>query len=135
MNAYELNFADFCWQNDEGRVPDASGVYCVYSCSANGSRQVVDRLLYIGHSLSLRTSLQEHTRSQDLNRQDEVGKRLFYSYATADAGLVEPCASAMVLHFHPPYNDTGTVMLASRGETQVSVMGAWAFRIRGVFVE
>lgn len=129
----ELNFAAYCWQGDERLVPDAPGIYCAYSCIARGERQDVDRLLYIGCATSLRERLVRHSVERDLNRADEEGRRIFYSYAFLDTERFEACKDAMVRHFSPAYGDNNDSGRRSADGIRVTVSGPWAFRIRGVF--
>ena len=133
MNDCVLNFANYCWQGDETKVPNVPGIYCVYACTQNGARQIVDGLLYIGKSLRLQDRLSRHTRERDLNQ--DPSKSLFYAYAELDGRKIDACEAAMIVHFRPPLNSVNTVSLGAHGDTRVTIEGAWAFRIRGTFVE
>ena len=123
---YELEFGE--WYLDVSRLPERSGIYCVYACERDPWRSPLPagllrlselpsvsskRLLYIGESRYVRSRVANHERQQCWKRELKLGERLCFRAARFPTLAIfsEPLEcdrrdleAALIDRFEPPCN-------------------------------
>ncbi len=91
-------------------LPDASGVYCVYTCVDKDDKTVdIRKLVYIGESDAVRARVTNHELFDAWKSQRAPGEVLCYSVAsTSPESARQRAEAAMIFHHKPPVNEEYT---------------------------
>jgi excinuclease UvrABC nuclease subunit len=93
-------------------IPEAPGIYCVYTGEVNMSRSVVSdlHLIYIGESKNVNRRLANHERKTDWESHLNNFEELCYSFAHMTCSEDERVRveAAMIYHHKPIENDEYT---------------------------
>ncbi len=103
---YEIEFDGYWIEPNKGSTPDASGIYCVYSCVHNKEKKTVSikKLIYIGESGDVNDRLSSHEKLDDWKRHVKTGEVLCYSVAKLASANRVRCEAAMINKHTPPVN-------------------------------
>ena len=106
MKTIELKFEGYWLDENKNRIPDCSGIYCVYSCKYNPDTNKVflKQLLYIGESGNVKLRLQSHERMRDWVDELNPGEKLCYSVAPVVSADRERAEAALIFEHKPPLN-------------------------------
>jgi len=123
-----LEFDGYWREVNSGGVPKKSGIYCVYTCVYNQSKEniTIQKLIYIGESDNVNDRISGHeTKSKCWNKQLNNGEVLCYSFAPADETNRKRAEAALIFKHKPtcneeyvdnfPYDET---TVKSTGKTQ-----------------
>lgn len=105
--AFTLEFKGYKMLDELAQLPQASGVYCVYSCSYDSwlQRYEVKQLLYIGEADNLHKELSRVALQALWQKHLTMDQMLCFSFvevAESDRFMVE---SALVTEHRPPLNE------------------------------
>ncbi len=98
---FDQNHNGFYKESMLNKIPDESGIYCVYESSDNG---ILHRLLYIGESENIRNRIASHERKDDWIQELETGKILRFSYTLIDKNNRVRVEAAYINKHKPPTN-------------------------------
>jgi hypothetical protein len=105
-----LEFKGYWLEAGKGNLPNASGVYCVYACTYDKSKDTVSlvRLLYIGESEDVRGRVDSHPRWADWKKRLTTGQQICLSAATVSSTDRERAEAALIFKQTPPCNSALT---------------------------
>lgn len=106
MKTISLEFEGYWREINKGSVPAQSGIYCVYACTYNQSKDTVTlrELIYVGESENVRDRLANHERLPDWQKRLKVGETLCYSVAAVSGSDRNRAEAAVIFHHKPPCN-------------------------------
>lgn len=81
---------------------EGSGIYCVYTCVANGETVSIRKLVYVGESATVRQRLAYHGLIEKWNKHRESGEVLCYTSASISPASTRRRAEAAVIFHHKP---------------------------------
>lgn len=103
---FELQFNGYWREPNIGGLPKKSGIYCVYSCTYDETRNTVSiqRLLYIGESKDVQGRVKGHPKKDEWKRQLRSGEVLCFNAADIEAASRERAEAALIYHHKPVCN-------------------------------
>ena len=106
MKTISLEFEGYWLEINKGGVPAQSGIYCVYVCTYNQSKDTVTlrELVYVGESENVRDRLANHERLPDWKKRLRAGETLCYSVAAVSGSDRNRAEAAVIFHHKPPCN-------------------------------
>ncbi len=106
MKTITLNFDGYWLEDAKEYMKAVSGVYCVYSCTYNPSKDTVSiaELLYIGEADNVHDRIANHDRLDDWKAHLSGSQTLCYSCAGVTANDRERAEAALIFRTQPPYN-------------------------------
>lgn len=107
VKTISLNFGGYWLEVDKADVPAKSGVYLVYICRYNESKDTVtlDKLIYIGEAEDARDRISNHEKWSEWRRQVPQGSQICFSFAGVTSPDRERAEAALIFYHKPPCND------------------------------
>ena len=100
------------WRDEyKSEVPAMSGVYCVYECKYNKTKDTISpfkliyKLIYIGESDNVQERIANHERYQAWLKYVRYGNELCFSFGPVVSADRERAEAAMIFKHKPPEND------------------------------
>ena len=124
----DLEFDGYWRESAISGLPEASGVYCVYTCIFNKEEKNVTlkKLIYIGESENVNNRVKNHEKWDEWESYLNSGEQLCFSYAEIDGYYRERAEAAMIFHHDPPVN-TEYVDYFPFDRTRITTKGKTAF--------
>jgi excinuclease UvrABC nuclease subunit len=105
---YELEVDGYWREPKKNGVPNVSGIYCVYSCVFNKTKEkstvTLKKLIYIGESKDVRDRLSSHEKQTLWEKHLNKGEVLCYSVAKVSPNDRHRCEAALINKHTPPEN-------------------------------
>lgn len=103
MKHFELTFDGYWLDSKKEFLPNASGVYCVYSCTYNAEDNSVTlkKLLYVGESDDVNKRISTHNKYDFWKTKLNYNETLCYSFAEINSGI-RVQAEAAIIYTHRP---------------------------------
>ncbi|OHD16573.1 MAG: hypothetical protein A2086_03950 [Spirochaetes bacterium GWD1_27_9] len=105
---FKLVFDGYWKDASVSKVPEKSGIYCVYTGTIDVLNQkpklMIHRLLFIGDSDNANVSVQNHEKSGDLRKYIGDRQILCYSFAPLEKEFRERVKLALIQTHNPPGN-------------------------------
>lgn len=107
VQTFTIEFKGYRRDKDKSGIPAQSGIYCVYECKYNDSKDTVSllKLIYIGESKDVSKRIQNHEKHKDWLKYVGPGNELCYSYGAIGSTYRERAEAAMIFKHKPPVND------------------------------
>jgi excinuclease UvrABC nuclease subunit len=105
--SYSLNLEGYWLEKDIGRIPNASGTYCVYSCTYNPQPKdtvSIRLLIYVGGAENVNERIARHEKWTDWRKHLQKGEELCFSFARVEPTERERVEAAMTFNHKPPDN-------------------------------
>ena len=102
-----LHFGGYWREVNKGGVPSKSGVYLVYVCRHNESKDTVtlDKLIYIGEADDVYNRIANHEKWSEWRKHVLKGSEVCFSLAGITSPNREHAEAALIYYHKPPCND------------------------------
>jgi hypothetical protein len=102
-----LTFDGYWRDANSASIPNASGIYLVYTCTHDrqAGQVTLHKLIYIGESDRVRDRIQFHEKRAKWQRYLGPGQELCYSFAPIASPDRQRAEAALIYHHKPPVND------------------------------
>jgi hypothetical protein len=105
---FKLIFDGFWRDENIKKVPDKSGIYCVYSYSLDElnkkTKLKIHKLLYIGESDNANKSVSDHEKSKEFYKYAGDRQKICYSFAPLEKESRKIVRTALIITCNPQYN-------------------------------
>ena len=106
VHNYDLQFLGYWPDEKRNFLPNASGVYCVYSCIPMQNNTLnITRLLYIGKAANIQERHQDNEKHGFWQTFVGAGQKLCYSCALLAQESLPVCEAALIYRHQPPCNE------------------------------
>lgn len=101
-----LSFAGYWREVNKGSVPAESGIYLVYVCRYNETKDTVtlDKLIYIGEAEDVNDRIANHEDWPKWHRYVPTGSEICFSFAGIASPDRERAEAALIYYHKPPCN-------------------------------
>ncbi len=102
-----LTFDGYWRDENSAGIPNASGIYLVYTCTRDrqAGQVTLHKLIYIGESDQVRNRIQGHEKRPKWQKHLAPGQELCYSFAPIGNPDRQRAEAALIYHHKPPVND------------------------------
>jgi len=99
-----LEFEGYWREEDKGSVPARSGIYLVYVCRYDESRDkvILHKLIYIGEAEDVCDRIANHEKWPKWREYVPRGSEICFSYAAVTSPDRERAEAALIYHHKPP---------------------------------
>lgn len=103
---FNISFKGYYRESKKEKIPNKSGIYCVYRCIYNKEDKNISikELIYIGESSDVQARIKDHEHQEDWDAYLENGEELCYSFGEITSQYRERCEAAMIFQHEPPVN-------------------------------
>jgi len=135
---FKLVFDGFWKDANIVKVPDKSGIYCVYTYTLDELNQktkmTIHKLVYIGATDNANLTVTAHEKSGEFVKYAGERQKLCYSFAPLNKEFREIVKSALVVTHNPPANTTDNKKFLFE-KTQVNSEGQNSLLKREIIIE
>jgi excinuclease UvrABC nuclease subunit len=90
---------------DKSKLPEESGIYCVYSCVPEYGKEIHPvKLIYIGKSIDVEDRLKFHNKWEEFKECLEQGEVLCFSFAPIEGENIKKAEAALIYKHKPIVN-------------------------------
>ncbi len=104
---YNIEFDGYWRDENKDGLSSKSGVYCVYSCIYNRSKNTVSikKLIYIGEAVNVNSRVANHEKYDDWRSHLKSDEELCFSFGGVGAEDRDRCEAALIFKHKPPENE------------------------------
>ena len=123
VQSYQLQFDGYWREPNKGGIPEASGIYCVYTSKYNShsDKVALNKLVYIGESQNVRERIANHEKWPNWRRHLRPGEEIAFNFAPIISGRER--AEAAMINWHKPQENSEYVTEFPYDRTTITTSG------------